>query len=186
MKKGRGSSQKAKEIIISGELLQVFGLGVLITGDSGIGKSECALELITRKHRFVSDDVVQIRKGGDGRLQGSAPSLSRNFMEIRGLGLINIKEIFGFKALLKKARIDLVITLKKWERGKEYDRIGLKFPADCLILGVKVPQISIPVAPGRNIAMLVEVACRVHLLRQKGYRASEEMVRKLDRALSVQ
>lgn len=186
MNRGRNSSQKDKEITISGELLQVFGLGVLITGDSGIGKSECALELITRNHRLISDDVVQIKKCSNGKLIGTAPSLSRNFMEIRGLGLINIKEIFGSKVLLKQTKIDIAIKLKRWREGKEYDRIGLKFPANCVILGEKIPQLNIPVAPGRNIATLVEVACKVHILKEKGYRASEEMIKKLNRALSVQ
>ena len=115
-----------------------------------------------------------------------APSLSRDFMEIRGLGLINVREIFGSKVLLKQTNIDLTIKLKRWKEGKEYDRIGLKFPADHVILGVKIPKLNIPVAPGRNIATLIEVACRVHLLRRKGYEASEEMIKKLNRALSIQ
>lgn len=186
MNRGRKSPQKVEEITISGELLRVFGLGVLITGDSGIGKSECALELITRNHRLISDDVVHIKKGVKGELIGMAPSLSRNFMEIRGLGLINIKEIFGSKVVLKQTKIDLAIELNKWEQGKEYDRIGLKFPGECLILGEKIPRVNIPVAPGRNIATLVEVACKVHILRRKGYKASEEMIKKLNQALSLQ
>jgi HPr kinase/phosphorylase len=153
-------------------------------GDSGIGKSESALELITRGRRFISDDVVHIKKGPDGKLIGMAPSLGRHIMEIRGLGLINIKKIFGSKSVLSQARIDLVIYLKKWRQGKEYDSIGLKFAEDYVILEEKIPQIIIPVAPGRNIATLIEVACRVHKLREKGYNASVELEKKLNRALS--
>jgi HPr kinase/phosphorylase len=170
--------------IVSGGLLRMFGLGVLIIGDSGIGKSESALELIARGHRFVTDDVVHVGKAAGGRLIGKAPVLSRYFMEIRGLGIINIKEIFGPKSICRQAPIDLVIRLKKWHRKKEYDRLGLRFPEDHAILGERIPQLNIPVAPGRNIATLIEVACKVHLLRKRGYQASHELVQKLERALS--
>jgi HPr kinase/phosphorylase len=170
--------------VISGGLLQIFGLGVLIVGDSGIGKSESALELIARGHRFVSDDVVHVRRTASGRLIGKAPTLSRFFMEIRGLGIINIKEIFGAKSIGRQSPIDLVIRLKKWHRKREYDRLGLRFPEDLEVLGEKIPQLNIPVAPGRNIATLIEVACKVHILRKRGYHASLEIVKKLERALS--
>jgi HPr kinase/phosphorylase len=173
------------QAIISGELLQIFGLGVLIVGDSGLGKSESALELISRGYRFVCDDVVQIRKENSGKLVGTAPLISRYFMEIRGLGIINIKEIFGAKAVMKQAALDLVVKLEKRPREKEDDRLGLRTPGDRDILGVKIPQISIPVAPGRYIATLIEVACKVHILKEKGYHASQDIVRKLNRALSL-
>jgi HPr kinase/phosphorylase len=179
-------SQKSRpeEALISGGLLQMFGLGVLILGDSSIGKSESALELISRGYRFISDDVVLVRITPEGRLIGLASPLSRNFMEIRGLGIINIKEIFGSKSICPETQINLIIRLKKWQRGDEYDRLGLKFPQDQNILGKKVHQLTIPVAPGRNIATLIEVACKVHILREKGYHASQELVQKLERALS--
>lgn len=180
----RKNSSSPKQITISGGALQIFGLGVLIKGDSGIGKSESALELISRGHRFISDDVTNLRKTKSGKLIGTSPPLSRHFMEIRGLGIINIKEIFGPKAVSQKAELKLIIQLKEWEQGREYDRLGLKFPEDCKILGKKIPQISIPVAPGRNIATLIEVACKVHILREKGYLAPQELARKLNRALS--
>jgi len=170
--------------VVSGGLLQMFGLGVLIIGDSGIGKSESALELIARGHRFISDDVVHVRRMGGGRIIGKAPTLSRFFMEIRGLGIINIKEIFGTKFICRETPIDLAIRLKKWHRKKEYDRLGLRFPEDYVILGERIPQLNIPVAPGRNIATLMEVACQVQLLRKRGYQASHEIVRRLERALS--
>jgi len=172
------------QVIIPGGLLQMFGLGVLIIGDSGIGKSECALELISRGHLFVSDDVTCFVKEGSEELLGSAPEFSRNFMEIRGLGIINIKEIFSIKSLCSQTKVDLVIKLKRWEKGKEYDRLGLEFPDDYEILGQKVSQIIIPVAPGRNIATLIEVACKVYLCRQNGYHAPKELIQRLDQALS--
>jgi HPr kinase/phosphorylase len=169
--------------VISGGLLRMFGLGVLIVGDSGVGKSESALELVGRGHRFVSDDVVQVRKKPDGQVTGQAPALSRYFMEIRGLGIIDIRAIFGPRSIASHSPIDLVIRLKKWTRKKEYDRLGLRFPEDKIVLGVRIPQLNIPVAPGRNIATLIEVACRVHLLRGGGYSAAAAIVRRLDRAL---
>jgi HPr kinase/phosphorylase len=169
--------------ILSGGLVRMFGLGVLIRGDSGVGKSESALELISRGHCFVSDDVTEFKKKGESVLMGSSPLTGKNFMEIRGLGIINIKEIFGNKIICEKSRVDLIIELKKWKEGKVYDRLGLKIPDDQKILGVNIPRIVIPVAPGRNMATLIEVACKVHLLRKKGYHAPEELIKRLDRAL---
>ena len=173
-----------RQSVISGGLIRMFGLGVLICGDSGIGKSESALELIARGHCFVSDDVVHVRLSRGGRVIGRAPSLSRYFMELRGLGIINIKEIFGRQAIALQSSIDLVIRLKKWHRKKEFDRLGLRFPEDSLILGERIPQLNIPVAPGRNIATLIEVACKVHLCRKRGYLASREISRRLARAIA--
>ncbi len=179
----RGNDISTK-VIISGGLLQMFGLGVLIIGDSGIGKSECALELISRGHLFISDDVTRFVKEGSDKLLGSAPEFSKNFMEIRGLGIINIKEIFSTKSLCSQTKVDLVIKLKRWEKGREYDRLGLEFPDGYEILGQKVSQIIIPVAPGRSIATLIEVACKVFLCRQNGYHAPKELIKRMVRALS--
>jgi len=176
----------ARRITISGGLLKIFGLGVLIRGDSGIGKSESALELISRGHRFISDDVTELKRTKTGKLVGCAPSLSRYFMEIRGLGIINIKEIFGSKSVSTQAELNLIINLKKWKKGKEYDRLALETPEEDKLLSKKIPQINIPVAPGRNIATLIEVACKVHILRGKGYFAPQEMAKRLDRVLSHQ
>jgi HPr kinase/phosphorylase len=172
-------------MILPGGLLRVFGLGVLIVGDSGVGKSESALELITRGHRFVSDDATDcsIEKG---RLFGASPEVSHHFMEIRGLGIINIKEIFGAKAVSSREEIRLVINLERWEQGKEYDRMGLEFAKDRRITEVSVPQITIPVAPGRNIATLIEVACKAYLLRESGYHAPEEIIDRLKQTLHDQ
>jgi HPr kinase/phosphorylase len=184
-KKAAASSPEPAELTtISAGLLKIFGLGTLILGDSGIGKSESALELISRGHQFVADDVVQIRKAAGGDLLGTAPALSRNFMEIRGLGIINIRAIFGPRSIARESKVDLVVKLKKWRRGYEADRLGLKSGDDMTILGRKIPQLAIPVAPGRNIATLIEVACKVHLLRAKGYSAPDEIMRRLDRVLT--
>lgn len=177
-KKGAGGT------LMSAGLLEIYGVGALIIGDSGIGKSESSLELIARGHKFIADDIVQVRRTSQGVLVGAAPALSRNFMEIRGLGIINIREIFGAKAIRQQSRIDIVIKLKRWERGMVYDRLGLKTPEDEVILGGRVPVLALPVAPGRNIATLIEVACKVHLLRKKGYHAPRDIVRRLDKALS--
>jgi HPr kinase/phosphorylase len=170
--------------VVSGGMLQINGLGVLIKGDSGIGKSESALELISRGWRFVSDDVTNIKKISDNKLIGISPSLSRYFMEIRGLGIINIKQIFGSKAICKSSKIDLVINLKNWEQNKVYDRLGLESPEKYELLGVKIPQIIIPVAPGRNIATLIEVACKVQVLKEKGYHAPQEITYRLNRNIA--
>jgi HPr kinase/phosphorylase len=183
-KPASGPASEADRTTISAGLLKIFGVGTLILGDSGIGKSESALELVSRGHRFIADDVVCVRKAADGGLFGTAPPLSRNFMEIRGLGIINIREIFGSRSVASGAKIELIVKLKKWRRGFEVDRLGLKVAEDESILGVGVPQVAIPVAPGRNIASLIEVACKVHLLRKRGYHAPAEIVKRLDKALS--
>ncbi len=177
-------AEPAGQATISAGFLRIFGLGTLILGDSGIGKSESALELISRGHQFIADDVVQIRVTPKGDLVGTAPALSRNFMEIRGLGIINIRAIFGPRSIAREAKVDLVVRLKKWHRGYEVDRLGLKSGDDLTVLEHKIPQLAIPVAPGRNIATLIEVACKVHILRKKGYSAPDEIIRRLDRVLT--
>jgi len=178
------NSEALTQVVISAGLLRIFGVGTLIIGDSGIGKSESSLELIARGHKFISDDVVEVFRDEAGRLHGRSPRLTKNFMEIRGLGIINIKEIFGSGALLEETPIDLVIRLKKWNKKMEIDRLGLKFPEDFSLAGTRIPQLHIPVAPGRNIATLIEVACRVFLLRKKGYQAAQDIVRRLDNRLA--
>ncbi|MCD6192480.1 MAG: hypothetical protein J7L26_03295 [Candidatus Aminicenantes bacterium] len=172
-----------KKSVIPGGLIRVYDYGLLIQGDSGIGKSESALELVSRGHKFISDDVTLVEKKA-GKLMGKAPSMSRFFMEIRGLGIINIEKIFGPEAVLVEHTIDLVVNLKRWEEGAEYDRLGLSFPEDCHLLGVCLPKISIPVAPGRNIATLIEVATKVHICRLEGYIAAQDIIERLNRALA--
>jgi HPr kinase/phosphorylase len=159
-------------------LLDVFGLGVLILGESGIGKSECALDLIDRGHRLVADDVVEIKRMGDV-LVGVSPDLTRFHMELRGLGVLNIKDLYGVSSMRLSKRVELVMQLERWEAGKEYDRLGLR-DETFLILGVEVPLVRIAVAPGRNIALLVEVAARNQLLREGGYDAARRFVERVD------
>ncbi len=159
-------------------LLDVFGLGTLILGDSGIGKSECALELIDRGHRLVADDVAEIKKMGD-TLVGASPDLTRYHMELRGLGVLNIRDLYGVSSISLSKRVGLVIQLERWEEGKEYDRLGLHHET-YLILGIELPLVRMPVAPGRNLALLVEVAARNQLLREGGYDAAQRFVERVD------
>jgi len=163
-------------------LLDVFGIGVLILGESGIGKSECALDLIDRGHRLVADDVVEIKRMGDV-IVGASPDLTRFHMELRGLGVLNIKDLYGVSSMRLSKRVELVMQLERWEAGKEYDRLGLR-DETFLILGVEVPLVRIAVAPGRNIALLVEVAARNQLLREGGYDAAKRFVERVDQLVA--
>ncbi len=169
---------------IHGVLMEVYGLGVLLLGPSGIGKSECALDLILGGHRLVSDDLVIITKGGSGRLVGSGPSDVQFHMELRGLGIINIKELFGVSVLSPKTIIDLAIDLVPWNAEEEYDRLGLDERRYSL-LDVSVPLITMPVASGRNLATLVEVSVRIQMLRNQGYSPSSDFFKRLDERLRV-
>jgi HPr kinase/phosphorylase len=154
----------APRMTIHGGLLQIFDLGVLILGPSGIGKSECALELILKGHRLIADDYVELTKRGD-RISGAGGKALEHHMELRGLGIINIKELFGISATGASQNIDFVVRLERWNPEAEYDRLGLDH-SYVEYMGVPVPVIDMPVAPGRNIATLVEVAARLHLLRR--------------------
>jgi len=165
-----------------GVLIDILGLGVLLTGESGIGKSECALDLIVRGHRLVADDTVEIRCRGQNVLIGTSPELSRNHVEIRGLGLVNVTDLFGIAATRSSKRVELVVALERWEPGREYERLGLD-SASTDILGVPVPYVKMPVAPGRNLAMLVEVAARHQLLRSRGRHAARMLAERLERRL---
>ena len=169
---------------IHGVLMDVYGQGVLIIGESGIGKSECAVELIVRGHRLVSDDVIEIYKTSEGKLIGTAPALSRYHIEVRGLGIINVKELFGISSITLEKVIDLVIELKRWRQDSDYDRLGLDALKKFEIFGVELPSLIIPVAPGRNLAVLVEIAVRKHLLDRKNYPPSKEITTELDQLLS--
>lgn len=165
----------APRAIRHGVLMDVYGLGVLIEGASGIGKSECALDLVARGHRLVSDDVVEVRRIGQERIVGSAPELLREHLEIRGLGIINIRDLFGVSAVSTAKNIDLSIKLERWDEASEVDRLGIDAQA-VEILSVKVPQVLIPVSPGRNLSTLVETAVRVQMLRARGYDAARNFV----------
>jgi HPr kinase/phosphorylase len=166
---------------LHGVLVDVSGLGVLMLGESGIGKSECALDLVDRGHRLVADDVVIVKRLGD-LLLGSAPRLTRNHMEVRGLGVIDIKDLYGVSSLRALKRIQLVVQLERWEPGRDYDRLGLGGERHG-ILGVDLPLLRMPVAPGRNISILLEVASRNQLLREGGYHAARRLARRVDARL---
>lgn len=167
-----------------GVLLDILGLGVLIVGESGIGKSECALDLIVRGHRLVADDTVEIRKRAETVLLGTCPELTRHHMEIRGLGVINIQDLFGIASTRTSKRVELVVQLERWEPRRDYDRLGLS-DARYEILGIPVPLIEMPVAPGRNLAILVEIAARNQLLRARGHHAARKLADRLERQLQL-
>ena len=168
--------------VIHGVLLDILGLGVLIIGESGIGKSECALDLIVRGHRLVADDTVEVRRRGETVVIGTCPELTRHHMELRGLGVINIRDLFGVASTRTSKRLELVVQLERWDTTREYDRLGVDENTH-EIFGVKIPLIRMPVAPGRSLAILVEVAARNQLLRSKGLNAARDLVSRLERQL---
>lgn len=168
--------------VMHGVLMDILGLGVLIVGESGIGKSECALDLVVRGHRLVADDTVEIRCRAQSVLIGSCPELTRHHVEIRGLGLLNVTDLFGVASTRRSKRVELVVQLERWEAGREYDRLGLD-DAFQDVMGVNVSLVRMPVAPGRNVAMLIEVAARSHLLRGQGRHAAQKLADRLHRRL---
>jgi HPr kinase/phosphorylase len=172
----------AERTIVHAVLMDILGLGVLIVGESGIGKSECALDLVVRGHRLVADDTVEIRRRAESVLIGTCPDLTRHHMEVRGLGLINIQDLFGVASTRSSKRVELVVQLERWEPGREYERLGLD-DAHFEILGFQVPLLRMPVAPGRNVAILVEVAARNQILRTRGHHAARKLAARLERRL---
>ena len=175
--------QLAPCISIHGVLVDVYGVGVLIMGESGIGKSEAALELIKRGHRLVTDDVVEIRKVSDETLVGSAPDITRHFIELRGIGIVDVKSMFGVQSVRETQNIDLVITLEDWSREKEYDRLGLE-EEYTEFLGNRVVCHNIPIRPGRNLAIIVESAAVNHRQKQMGYNAAQELYKRVQENLA--
>jgi HPr kinase/phosphorylase len=171
--------------VIHGVLIDILGLGVLIIGDSGIGKSECALDLIVRGHRLVADDTVEVRRRGETVVIGTCPELTRHHMELRGLGVINIRDLFGVASTRTSKRVELVVQLERWDTAREYDRLGLDETTHEMF-GVKVPLIHMPVAPGRSLAILVEVAARNQLLRSRGLNAARDLALRLDQQLRAE
>jgi HPr kinase/phosphorylase len=191
--------------VIHGVLMDILGLGVLIVGDSGIGKSECALDLVVRGHRLVADDAVEIHRRGEKDVIGTCPELTRHHMEVRGLGVINIRDLFGVASTRVNKRLELVVQLERWDppsrlasagrsgegspkpkaeagQNREYDRVGLDDSFHDLI-GVRLPLVRMPVAPGRSVAILVEVAVRNQILRARGRHAARDLANRLERAL---
>ncbi len=169
-------------ISIHGVLVDVYGEGVLIMGESGIGKSEAALELIKRGHRLVTDDVVEIRRVSDETLIGTAPDITRHFIELRGIGIIDVKTLFGVESVKNTQSIDLVIKLEEWDRDKEYDRLGLE-EEYTEFLGNKVVCHSLPIRPGRNLAVIVESAAVNHRQKKMGYNAAKELYNRVQNSL---
>ncbi len=168
--------------VIHGVLIDILGLGVLMIGESGIGKSECALDLVVRGHRLVADDTVEVRRRAGSIIVGSCPELTRHHMEVRGIGVINLRDLFGVASTRTSKRVELIVQLERWDSHREYDRLGID-DAFFDLLGFRVPLIRMPVAPGRNLAILVEVAARNQLLRTRGINAARELAARLDARL---
>lgn len=170
-------------ISVHGVLVDVYGEGVLITGESGIGKSEAALELVKRGHRLVSDDVVEIRKVSDDTLVGSAPDVTRHFIELRGIGIIDVKTLFGVSSVMDTTNINLVIRLEDWDKEKKYDRLGLE-ENYTEYLGNKIVCHNIPIRPGRNLAIICESAAVNHRQKKMGYNAAQELYHRVQSQLA--
>ena len=159
--------------------MDVFGEGVLIMGESGIGKSEAALELIKRGHRLVSDDVVELRKVSDVTIVGTAPDITRHFIELRGIGIIDVKALYGVECVKDSQQIDIVIQIEEWDRNKEYDRLGME---DNYIefMGNRIVSHTLPIRPGRNLAIICETAAVNHRQKKMGYNAAQELYRRVN------
>ncbi len=170
-------------ISVHGVLVDVYGEGVLITGESGIGKSEAALELIKRGHRLVTDDVVELRKVSDDTLVGSAPDITKHFIELRGIGIVDVKALFGASSVKDTQSVDLVIRLEDWDKEKEYDRLGLE-EEYTEYLGNKIVCHNIPIRPGRNLAIICESAAVNHRQKKMGYNAAQELYTRVQNSLA--
>ena len=168
----------APRITRHGVLVEVYGEGVLLLGESGVGKSETAIELIKRGHRLIADDAVEIKRVSDKTLLGTAPEIIRHYVELRGIGIVDVRRLFGMGAIKTTERIDLVINLENWIQGKMYDRLGLD-EQKTNILGIDVPSITIPVKPGRNLAIILEIAAMNNRQKKMGYNTAEEFNKRL-------
>ena len=176
------NKELAPRITRHGVLVEVYGEGCLLTGDSGVGKSETAIELIKRGHRLVADDAVEIRRTAQTTLYGQSPENIRHFIELRGIGIINARKLFGMGAIKLQEKIDMVINLEQWDSSKVYDRMGLDNEY-MKILGVEVPTLTIPVKPGRNLAVIIEVAAMNNRQKKMGYNAARELLKNLGMAV---
>jgi HPr kinase/phosphorylase len=173
----------APSVTLHSGLLDIYGIGVLLIGESGIGKSECALDLIYRGHRLIADDTVLIKRHPNEILIGYTSDVLKHHMEVRGIGIMNVKDLFGVASTRDVKPIDIVVKLEKWVEGAEYDRLGLGGEYyECL--GVKKPLVRLPVASGRNLALLIEIASRNHLLKLQGYHSAEEFVKTIDQVIA--
>lgn len=174
----------APRITRHGVLVEVYGEGMLILGESGVGKSETAIELLKRGHRLVADDAVEIKKVSAISLVGSSPTIIKHYIELRGIGIVNVKNIFGMGAVKDTEKIDLVVKLEPWKQGFEYDRLGIENEY-AEILGIKVPQLTIPVSQGRNLAVILEVAAMNNRQKRMGYNAAEELYQRLNENMGL-
>ena len=172
------NTELAPRITRHGVLVEVYGEGILILGDSGVGKSETAIELVKRGHRLIADDAVELRKVSSSKIMGMAPENIRHFIELRGIGIINVARLFGIGAVKNSVEVEMVIELEAWDRTKNYDRTGLESNTYD-ILGVKVPSMLIPVMPGRNLAVILETAAINNRQKEMGYNAAQELLNRL-------
>ncbi len=172
------STELAERITRHGVMVEVYGEGILILGDSGVGKSETAVELIKRGHRLIADDAVEIKRVSAKTLVGSSPDNIRHFMELRGIGIVNARNIFGIGSVKLTEKIDMVIQLEHWDSEKSYDRMGLE-DEHIEILGINIPSTTIPVKPGRNLAVIIEIAAMNHRQKKMGYNAAKELMAQL-------
>lgn len=175
----------APRVTRHGVLMEIYGEGIFLTGDSGIGKSEAAVELLKRGHRLIADDAVEIRKVSSNSLIGTAPELIRNYMELRGIGIINVAKLYGMGAVKLDNEINLVVNIVHWDTHKAYDRLGLD-DEYTEILGVQIPMYTIPITPGRNLAIILEVAAMNNRQRKMGYNAALEFTQNMERHFEEQ
>jgi len=175
--------QFSPQTVIHGSFMDVYGIGVVLIGRSGIGKSEIALDLVERGHRLVADDVVMITRKGEGILIGSGTDVVKHFMEIRGLGLIDIRSIFGIRSIRFQKRVEIIVELQEWSRDMEYTRTGLDHD-NTDVLGVEIPHVRLPIFPGKNITVIVEVIALDYLLKHYGFDAAKEFSKRLDAAIA--
>jgi HPr kinase/phosphorylase len=173
----------APQTVLHGSFMDVYGIGVLITGRSGIGKSEIALDLIERGHRLVADDIVMVTRKGEGILLGSGSDVVKHYMEIRGLGLIDVRSIFGIRAIRYHKRVEVIVELQEWRNDIEYTRTGLDHE-EISVLGVNLPHIKLPIFPGKNITVILEVIALDYLLKHYGYDSAKEFAKRLDAAIA--
>ena len=171
----------APRITLHGVLVEIYGEGILLLGDSGVGKSETAIELVKRGHRLIADDAVEIKRVSDKTLVGTAPEVIRHFIELRGIGIVDVRRIFGVGAVKTTEKVELVINLEAWEDGKQYDRLGLDGQTTS-ILDITVPSLTIPVKPGRNLAVIIEVAAMNNRYKKMGFNAAKELQERMLRS----
>ena len=164
--------------------MEVYGEGILITGDSGVGKSETAIELIKRGHRFIADDAVELRKVSAKAIVGRAPEIIKHIIELRGIGIVDVRRLFGMGAVKETEKVDMIINLEPWVQGKMYDRLGLDTEYTD-IMGIKIPSLTIPVKPGRNLAVILEIAAMNNRQKRMGYNTAEEFNARLMQSMGL-